>query len=138
MANGGWYGTKEEWDRIEGPIKSLDPMFEQFARKHDLVVTKNLKEWPERSIRWGNNVRCLMQAFLVDKTSLAVNFWICAYEDRGEGRYWKQEMLRQTVQASDLQNEGEKLLETGKRRLDHWSANPEELELATKLAKWTP
>ena len=89
MANGGWYGTKEEWDRIEAPLKLLDPELERFARKYELLVTKNHKDWPERSVRWGDDIGCLIQLYLVDETKLTLNLWICTFQDRGDARYWK-------------------------------------------------
>jgi hypothetical protein len=60
VGNGGWYGTNEEWNRIEAPLKLLDSELDRFARKHRLRVTKNLEDWPERSLVWGNDVRCLI------------------------------------------------------------------------------
>jgi hypothetical protein len=35
MANRGWYGTEEEWSRIEAPLKALDSDLARFALKHD-------------------------------------------------------------------------------------------------------
>src|SRR5918995_6000947 len=102
MANGGWHGTDEEWKRIEAPLKSFDVELGRFVSKHGLVVTKNPKDWPERSIVWGSDVRCLIQVFLVDQAELTLNFWICASQDRDGSRFWKNEMLRTEVQASEL------------------------------------
>ena len=52
MANEGWHGTQEEWGRIERPLLELDPVIDDFAKRARLAVTKNLKDWPERSLRW--------------------------------------------------------------------------------------
>ena len=54
MANGGWYGTKEEWQRIEKPLLEIDSIVDDFANELSLSVSKNHKDWPERSIEWGN------------------------------------------------------------------------------------
>ncbi len=51
MANGGWYGTPEEWKRIERPLLDLDPAIAEFARKIGLTVSKNPKDEPERSLQ---------------------------------------------------------------------------------------
>lgn len=59
MANGGWYDSKEEWQRIEAPLLEVDSIFEVFAAENGLAVSKNHKDWPERSIEWGQGVRCL-------------------------------------------------------------------------------
>lgn len=136
MANGGWDGTKQEWKRAEAPLKFMDPELKRFARKHGLTLTKNAKEWPERSLAWETDVRCGIQIFLVDQAALTFNFWICAIQDRDDNRFWKQEYLRKEVQAVEIANSLGELLETGKRKLDHWSAQPAELEFAIKIQRW--
>jgi hypothetical protein len=135
MANGGWCGTDEEWRRIEAPLKLLDPELDQFAREHGLTVTKNLKDWPERSVVWGADVRCMIQVFLVDQTALTLSLWICASQDRDGSRFWKNEMPREEKQASEMAADLFDLLEAGKRKLDYWSAHPEVLEFATNLGR---
>jgi len=133
MGNGGWNGTDDEWERIEAPLKLLDPEFDRFARKHGLRVTKNVKDWPERSLGWGTDVQCLIQVFLVDQSALTLNFWICACQDRDGNRFWKNETPRKEVEVSDIAQDLFDLLEAGKRKLDHWSTHPEELEFVTTL-----
>jgi hypothetical protein len=39
MANGGWHGTEEEWQRREAPLLSIDPILEQFALEHGFAVS---------------------------------------------------------------------------------------------------
>src|ERR1700722_9853481 len=91
MANGGWYGTKEEWNRIEAPLLEIDPIVSDFAEKFGLTVRKNNKDWPERSLVWGDGVHCLIQIYLVDQKLLTFNLWLCVSQDRENKRYWKQE-----------------------------------------------
>jgi hypothetical protein len=136
MANGSWYGTAEEWSRIEAPLKALDPDLDCFAGKYGLNVTKNHKDWPERSLAWEADVRCLIQIYLVDESLLTLNLWICAYQDRNGSRFWKTETLRKEFQLPEMAKELLPALETAKRRLDLWSAHSEDLEFATKLATW--
>jgi hypothetical protein len=133
MANGGWYGTKEEWDRIEAPLKLLDYEINRFADRHGLNVTKNLKDWPERSLTWGHDVRCLMQIYLADQEKLTLHLWICASQDRANKRYWKREFLIHEATAFDVEKSLFETLESGKRQLDLWSTHPDELEFATEL-----
>jgi hypothetical protein len=135
MANG-WYGTHEEWERLEAPLKLLDPGLGSFAHTHGLTVTKNSKHGrPERSIIWGDDVRCLVQLFLASESVPTLNLWICASQDRDGNRYWKNEMLRREVQASDLVLELRDILEAGIRQLNQWSAHPDQLQFATELGK---
>jgi hypothetical protein len=135
MTNSGRHGTDDEWNRIEAPVGLLDPELDRFASRHGLTLTKNLRDWPERSLTWGTGVRCLIQVFLADKGTLTLNFWICASQDRGGSRFWKNEMLRKKVQAAELARDLPTLLDEGKNKLDQWSARPEELELATTLGR---
>ena len=136
MANGGWYGTAEEWSRIEAPLKALDSDLDRFASKYGLNVTKNHKDWPERSLAWETDVRCVIGIYLVDESLLTLNLWICASQDRNGSRFWKRETLRKEVQLPEMARDLLPALETGKCKLDHWSSHPEELEFATKLATW--
>jgi hypothetical protein len=134
MANGGWYGTREEWDRIEGPLLELDPLIDDFARTANLAVTKNLKDLPERSLQWGKDIRCLIQVYLEDQTALTWNIWICCSNDRDGKRYWKTEFLVKQKTCRDFQDRLPSLLEEGRARLVEWSRHPEALELATTLS----
>jgi hypothetical protein len=133
MANG-WYGTDEEWKRIEAPLGLLDPELDRFAHIHGLTLERNFKE-PNRSLTWGAEVRCVIQIYLADESVPTLSFWICASQDRDGSRFWKHERLRDGMQASALAGELSALLEDGKRKLDYWAAHPEELQFATVLAR---
>ena len=133
MANGGWHDTDEEWRRVEAPLIRLDPYLDQFAHKYGLSFTKNHKNQPERSIAWGDNVRCLIQIYMVDQSAPAFNLWVCASQDREGSRFWKQETPCKEMQGPEMEAGLPDLLEEGKQKLDHWSLHPELLEFATKL-----
>ena len=133
MANGGWYGTKEEWDRLEKPLLDIDPIIYKFAHSNSLSVTKNYKDWPERSITWGTDIRCLLQLYLVDKEKLTFNLWLCASQDRGKKRFWKQE---NAIEEKCVEEFKENLLETLQKshdKLIQWSGNKELLTFAVEL-----
>lgn len=134
MGNGGWYGSDEEWRRIEAPIKLLDPELEHFARLNSLTITRNRKNWPDRSVAWDNGVRCLIQLYLDDADTLGINLWVCASQDRGRDRYWKQDFLCKGASVEDIAPRLSELLGTAKTRLDHWSSHPDQLGFATKIA----
>jgi len=131
MANGGWYGTKEEWERIESPLLEVDSIINDFAKELGLTVTNNYKDWPERSIVWGKDVRCLIQLYLADEKSLTFNLWLCASQVRGTKRYWKQETPVKEKKVSEFKNDLAVLLKEGREMLISWSINSEQLELAT-------
>ena len=94
MANGGWYGTDEEWQRIEAPLLQIDDVFESFAYSRGHTAERNFKDHPSRAIRWRKNgVRCLIQLFQVDQADLTFNLWICASIDEDGKRYMKEATL---------------------------------------------
>jgi len=134
VANGGWYGTREEWDEIEAPLLEIDAILEEFADEYGLVVRKNVKSWPERSIVWGSGIRCIIQIFRVEGQEANFNFWLCASEDRGRARYWKTDMLVEKAPVSSFRGELPALLREGRRKLLDWSENPACMEFATWLA----
>jgi len=133
VANGGWYGTKEEWDRIERPLLEVDPIIEAFAKEYGLPIGRNHKDWPERSLVWGDEVRCLIQLYLADEKSLTFNLWLCVSEDRGSKRYWKHETPIKQMQVPDFKDSLAAQLKEGRRKLLEWSNNRDQLEFATTL-----
>ena len=135
MANGGWYGTKEEWDRIEAPLLEIDQYLERFAVENNLSLSKNLKGGPNRSFEWGISIRNLIQIFLVSETELTFNLWVCASEDRGNKRYWKKKLLFENQTISNVKMEIPDLLDQAYSLIKEWNERPNEFEFATKLAK---
>jgi hypothetical protein len=67
MANGSYWHTEAEWQRVEGPLLQLDPTLSEFAESFGLQVTKNHKDWPERSIVWGESIRLHIQVYLASR-----------------------------------------------------------------------
>jgi hypothetical protein len=134
MANGGWYGSEEEWKWLEAPLIELDPAIEAFAARTGLAVTKNLKDWPERSIRWGSDISCLIQIYLADKGALTWNLWLCCTRDVLGERFWRKGFLVKERPIGDFHGELPKLLSVGHERLIDWSNHPQKLEFATRLS----
>lgn len=134
MANGGWYGTREEWERLEAPLLELDPVIYSFANEHSLALSKNHKEWPERSLAWGQSPSCLMQLYLADPETLKWHLWLCCTEDRGRDRFWRQERIIDGQQIAAFAPRILGLLKEGYRRLEEWRAAPDQLEFTTRIA----
>ena len=130
-----WPPYPQDWKRLEAPLISLDEKLNIFCSKYKLHMTKNQKQWPERSIQFGSNVKCLIQIYLDNSETLDLNFWICASQDRSLKRYWKNEFLRQSVNSHDLQPELDELLEEAKEKLDLWRKNESILEFATNISR---
>jgi hypothetical protein len=133
MANGGWYGTPEEWRRLEAPLIRLDPQLEGFAASFGAKLSKNHKDFPERSIQWGDGPQNLLQIYLADAASPTWNIWLCCSQDRGRQRFWRHRFLveRQPIEA--FGDRLEALLFEGAQVLAAWSSDPSGLEFATEI-----
>jgi len=134
MANGGWYGTREEWEQAEAPLRRLDPVIERFAKAHGFGLLANYKDWPSRHLEKAMPLSCLLQVWRAELTEDAWNLWACCSEDRGKKRFWRQELLGDRISMDELEASIEPLLEAGLKWLKVWSANPQTLEFATYLS----
>jgi hypothetical protein len=133
MANGGWYCTPEEWQRLEGPLLTIDPILERFAESHSLRLSKNAKGSPERSLRWGDN-GYLIQVYLESETGPSWNLWLCCSEDRKDNRNWRRDLPVSGERIETFRKRLSPLLEESFNRVEAWGADPDQLEFATKLA----
>jgi hypothetical protein len=133
MANGHWWGTDDEWRFAEAPLIQVDPVLAEFAAEFGVVLTKNGKGWPDRSLTWGNGVNRLIHLFLMDAKAHTFNLWLCVYEDREGKRYWKQDLLVATRPISEFQDRLPELLREGRSIIERWAEG--ELDFATVLAK---
>ena len=133
MANGGWHGTQEEWEKAEYPLPVLDPVFEQFACANGFQLSRNGKDWPERSLRKDMPLSSMIQVFRSRLDKDAWKVWLVCSEDRGNERYWKQQMIAEDISGDQLSSSISLFLEEGLRDLVTWNQSPEEFEFATKL-----
>jgi len=117
----GFHGSKNEWERMEAPLLRIDHVLESFASSHELQLRRNYHNWPERSLMWNSSgVKKLIQIFLHDEQKLTFTVWICASEDRGAGRFWKQTKLRDAIALEEISAELGGLLCECKAILDGW------------------
>jgi hypothetical protein len=137
MANGGWFGTQEEWEQAERPLPSLDPTLEQFANENGFELSRNGKDWPDRSLRKDMPLSSLLQVFRSELEADAWNVWVVCSDDRGAERYWKQEMIAKGITGEELKARLDLLLVEGLEFLKTWNARPQELEFATKIGGTT-
>lgn len=125
----GFHGTKGEWKRLETPLLEITPSLEAFAGRHEMAATRNHHAWPERSLRWGTDPARLIQIYLEDEERLTWNLWLCASQDRGGRRFWKQAYLRRGVPMAELSPAIDGLLDEALRLVSSWRL--EDLELAS-------
>lgn len=138
MANGGWYGTPEQWQRLEAPLLAIDPLLAAFAIEHGVALSKNAKDSPERSLRWGDNPSFLIQLYLENEAAPSWNLWLCCSEDRGDSRYWRRDFAIRDEPIESFQDRLRTLLADSYNRLDTWGADPDQFEFATKLTALPP
>jgi hypothetical protein len=119
----GFHGSNEDWARLAAPLLTLDPAFEAFARQHGFTISRNDHNWPERSVRWGSGIERLIQVYLADEQRLLFTLWLCAFEDRAKGRYWKHRNVYSNTTVAAIGQNLEKVLEESKSEVDAWSAN---------------
>jgi hypothetical protein len=50
------------------------------------------------------------------------SFWLCAVEDREDGRYWKREFLREEVPIAEIWGRLHELLQVAHARVTSWTA----------------
>ena len=116
---------------MELPLQQLAPTLSAFAAAHGLELTSSGK-WPDRSFRWGTPISRLIQIFVDAERGPTFKFWICAYEDREDGRYWRQETLASGLTIDVLARDLPALLESGYTRLMAWGASDLELAAAPR------
>ena len=128
MANGGWHGTKEEWQRLESPLIDVDSIIEEFAKSAELTVTRNLKDWPERSLQWDDGVWCLIQLYLENEKNITFTLWLCAAFQKDNKPYLRQEFLLKDKPVQEFRQKLFQLLGEGRAKLLEWSRHPEQFE----------
>lgn len=127
----GHSGSKAAWSRIERPLVDVDAIIGAFAKQHGLSCSANYHNWPERSLVWGNGVRRLIQVYLESEEQLTFRVWLCASQDRGRKRFWKQENLRVGLSPEQLKAELSTLLDQAYDRVNAWQESS--LEFATEV-----
>jgi hypothetical protein len=129
----GYQGPETEWNRLEAPLRDIDPPIEAFAKRHNMALTRNYHSWPERSLRWGGDPERVIQVYLDDADRLTWSLWLCASQDRGHQRFWKKQFLRRNVQMTEIRPVIVELIEEALRIVNSWRV--EDLEFATTLVR---
>ena len=116
----GFHGPTEEWQRMEGPLRTIDDLLDAFAERHGMTVTRNDHNWPERSLRWGEAPHRSIHISLADEQNLLFGVGICAWEDRSKGRFWKTRTLIESRSLEELRPQLNELLEKAKNEVERW------------------
>lgn len=128
----GFHGSSSEWERIEAPLQKLDRHLEEFSQRHGILVMRNERNWPDRSLRWGDRIKRFVSIYLEDALELRYSVCFAALEDRRNKRYWKREFPKRAVPIEDIEREMPALLERGRAVVEGWTS--EQLEFARGLS----
>lgn len=80
----------------EQPLLALDEKIKFYAQQNNMKLTKNSKDWPERTLSWKNRgIRKLIQIYLEKEDTDRFLLWGCAYKDKlfSERYWWKMEPI---------------------------------------------
>jgi len=127
----GFHGSKQEWERLEAPLRQFDPELQAFADQHAMRITRNEHNWPSRSLHWGHHIERAVQISLEHPGQLTWSIWVYAWQDRGRERYWKKVLLGQAIPLAEIAPRLAGILQQGRHLADAWSAD--DLEFATTL-----
>lgn len=116
---------------MEAPLREIDDALASFAASNRMIIAKNYHSWPNRRLEWGKDIRKLIEIRMEDEDILTFSFWICAWQDRGTQRYWKNVYLKKGVPFSEIKGGLPELLKAARNLLQ--PLRGEDLEFATTL-----
>lgn len=117
----GFHGSEDEWKRMEAPLLEIDQPLLTYATQYSMKLSKNYHGWPERSLVWGDGVRRLIQIYLQDEKSMTWNVWLCASQNRGKKRFWKNQFLKRAVPFQEIRDNLQILLAQARAMLSTWA-----------------
>lgn len=106
----GFYGSKEEWERMVAPLRELDAGIDAFAAERGLEVVQNYHNMPNRMLMWTKGgIRRVIQISLYGENQLlllATN----AFKDEGERRRGKSGPAKMDIPLPQFKADLERLL----------------------------
>lgn len=118
----GFHGEEVEWERIEQPLRRLDRILDDFGNRHGLTVIRNERNWPDRSFRWGERPKLLIQVFLESETKLFYTMWVSGWDGRSRAEYWKHKTIVRAVSIDEIARQLPDLLERAYATAAEWVA----------------
>ncbi len=125
------YCSEDDWEKFTKPLKRVDPFLREFADKIGATIDYDHQNNPSRAIRWGDQVIRLIQIFLDDEKDFKFTVWICASEDRGQKRYWKNETIFKNVDFEVIENQLKDILDSAYKTVESWKST--DLQFAVEL-----
>jgi hypothetical protein len=124
----GFYGSKEEWERMVAPLRQLDSGLSSFAAAHGLEVDHNYHNMPNRMVKWtSGGIQRVIQISLEGDDQIL--FAISAYQDERDRRRGKRWPPRVNIPLAEFKNNLESLLTDAYQTLE--AVSPDDLEYWT-------
>jgi hypothetical protein len=117
----GYYGSIEEWQKMEAPLLEIDALLAEFALRSNMQVIKNYHNWPQRELQSAKDgLHRTIHILVADKPE-TYHMAIGAWQDKDNERYVANKWLRKWVSWSEIQDNLHQLLEEGVKTLESWS-----------------
>ena len=133
MANG-FYGSKEEWERMVAPLRELDTGLNAFASTHGLEVKQNDHNTPNRMLTWTKaGIQRVIQISLYGEDQLLL-LALSAFRDEGGTRRGKRWPAKLDIPVQEFKTNLEQLLTEAYQTLE--TVSDADLEYWTELSRW--
>lgn len=120
----GFYGSREEWERMEAPLLEIDEPLAQFAAGRSMEVVKNYHNWPQRQIDWtSNGIYRSLCILVANESKMTFHVAVAASKDQNSERYLKDHWLKKEASWDEVRDNLRQLLEEGVTLLESWSEN---------------
>ena len=95
----GYYGSIEDWQRMEAPLLDIDDLLEKLAEERNLEVVRNYHNWPSRHLEWvTDGIYRGVQILAADKPQ-AYHMGVVAWEDKNDQRHQRTAMAQRRIRA---------------------------------------
>lgn len=117
----GYYGSIEDWQRMEAPLLDIDNLLVKFAAERNLRVVRNYHNWPNRHVEWvRDGIYRGIQVTAADKPH-TYHMGLVAWKDQDGERYFADKWLKKWVFWPEIGDNLHQLLEEGIETLESWS-----------------
>ena len=117
----GFHGSHADWQQKTDELKSLESELEFFASENNLDVEWHERNWPGWSGRSSSTVNLLVQIYLDGEENNRWHLWVCAWQDREDGRYMKSRKLKDSVLLAEIESGLPSLLQQAWQDVSSWS-----------------
>jgi hypothetical protein len=114
-------GKKDEWDRCERVLLILDSAICEFGNAKGMVIDENYHNWPDRTLRWHDDIERSISIGLDDEKRIDYRIWVCASEDRGTEMYWVHDYIKRGITAEDLELHINDYIKLAYKKVSAWS-----------------